>query len=488
MRVAILHEGTYPYYKGGVSVWTHNLVRSLKDFEFLILSLTTKPFRKPIFQPPPNVQQILQIPMWGTEMVGEHLKEVTVWDLIRLNARTNDYDVREKFVPHLRKFLEEIKVGGRDPEAIGEALSEMQKFLSAHSHVKTFKSMYVWNAIREEILEDELYSSIRTSFMISLASILRHIMRMFSYQYPDADVYHSSAAALCGLIGVVKKIRDETPYMVTEHGVYFRERMLDVYPEMTMPEKILWMNMFKAITLVNYYYADRILPVCEFNIEWESEFGIPKDKIEVIYNGVDVQKFRPIEVDVEEGVRPIVVMTRIEKLKDILNVIEAMHYVGREVSEAVCEIYGPVNDERYFNLCKRRVEELGLEEHVRFMGPTDTPELAYNRAEVVVHPSLSEGFPFVVIEAMACGKPVVAADVGGVKEAVGDAGVVVPPRAPKDLADAVVGLMEDEKLRIEIGDRARERVLSLFTYERFIEDYRRIYLEIASEARARGLS
>ena len=483
----MLHEGTYPYYKGGVSTWTQNLIKSLNEFEFLIISITTKPLRKIVYEKPANVKHLIQIPLWGTEIVGEHLKEFSLRKLMELNAKTRDEEVKEKFVPNFRTFLEEIKVGGKNPEELGEALSEIHKFLSTHSHTKVFKNVDVWNTFYEEIVQDELYSTMRASFAISLASIIQHIMRIFSYNYPDVDIYHSSAAALCGLIGVVKKIKDGTPYLVTEHGVYFRERMLDVYAEMTLPEKILWMNMFKAITSVNYHYADKIMPVCEFNVEWEEEFGVSPRKIEMIYNGVDVNRFKPMAVDVEEGVRPVVAMTRIEKLKDVLNIIEAMQYIGGKIPQARLEIYGPISDERYYELCLRKVDELELQEKVRFMGPTDTPEAAYNRAEVFVQPSLSEGFPFTVIEAMACGKPIVATDVGGVREAVGDAGIVVPPRAPKELAEAVVKLMDDRELREELGKRGRERVLRLFTYRKFVEEYRRADLETVTEARASGV-
>jgi len=232
--------------------------------------------------------------------------------------------------------------------------------------------------------------------------------------------------------------------------------------------------------LVNYHYADRILPVCEFNIKWETEFGIPRRKVEVIYNGVDVERFRPMEVEVK-GARPIVVMSRIEKLKDILNMIEAMEYVSSEAPEVKCEIYGPIVDEKYFKACLRRAYELKVLDKILFMGSTDKPEIAYNRAEAVVQPSLSEGFPFTIIEAMSCGKPVVATSVGGVKEAIADAGIVVPPRSPRDLADAILRLHGDEDLRKRLGERARERVLKLFSRRRFIEEYRRLYLEVVSE-------
>lgn len=485
MKIVMLNEGTYPYYKGGVSTWAHVLISGLKEFDFVAVALTTKTLLKTRYPNPPNLRYVMNIPLWGTECLGEHLREFTVRRLIKLSAQTREDDVKEDFVPYFRTFLREAKMGGRDPEAIGEALANMHKFLLNHSFRKVFRSAHVWKAFLDEMIEDELYSNMRISYMLKLSHVIRHLLRILAYDYPEATLYHSSASGLCGLIGVIKKVESETPYIVTEHGVYFRERLLDVYSELNPPEKILWLNLFRAIALVNYYYADRILPVCEFNVMWETEFGIPRRKVEVIYNGVDVDRFKPMDVEVK-GVRPIVVMSRIEKLKDILNVIEAMEYISKEAPEIKCEIYGPIVDEKYFNACLRRAYQLKVLDKISFMGSTDKPEIAYNRAEVVIQPSLSEGFPFTVIEAMSCGKPVVATNVGGIKEAIADTGIVVPPRSPRDLADAVLRLHGDEDLRKKLGDRARERVLKLFSRRRFIEEYRRLYLEIVSEYGAGG--
>ncbi|HDJ66389.1 MAG TPA: DUF3492 domain-containing protein [Nitrososphaeria archaeon] len=485
MKIVMLNEGTYPYYKGGVSTWAHVLISGLREFNFITVTLTTKPLLKPLYPNPPNLTCVMNIPLWGTERLGEHLREFTVRKLIKLSAWTREDDIKENFVPYFRTFLREAKMGGRDPEAIGEALVNMHKFLLNHSFRKAFRSAHVWKAFLDEIIEDELYSNTRISYILKLSHVIRHLFRILAYDYPDANLYHSSASGLCGLIGVIKKIKCGTPYIVTEHGVYFRERLLDVYSELNLPEKIFWLNLFRAIALVNYHYADRILPVCEFNIMWETEFGVSRRKVEVIYNGVDVDRFKPMEVEVK-GVKPIVVMSRIEKLKDILNMVEALEYISKEAPEIKCEIYGPIVDEKYFNACLKRAYELNVLNKISFMGSTDKPEIAYNRAEVVVQPSLSEGFPFTVIEAMSCGKPVVATNVGGVKEAIADAGIVVPPRSPRDLADAVLKLLEDEDLRKRLGDRARERVLKLFSQRRFIEEYRRLYLEIVSEYGAGG--
>lgn len=479
----MLCEGTYPYFKGGVSVWTHNLISSLKEFEFIVVSIIANPFYEPMYKPPKNVIKLISVPLWGTELVREYAEGVGIKETIVRSWKTKERSIKTEFIPHLKTLLEEIKHGGRNPKLIGECLYEMHAFLSKRDYKKVFRSKAVWNIIREHLIEDPLYRHIKTSSLIDMARIIQHLLRILAYKYPEVDLCHSSAAAFCGIPAVITKIENNTPYILTEHGVYFRERMLDAV-RMTdkLVERIFWVNFYKAIATLNYYYADKLLPVCNFNVNWELELGVPTSKVEVIYNGVNIEKFKPIDLKLDDIPR-IVMIGRIDKLKDIVNLIEAMVYVVKEFKDAVCEIYGPVDDEEYFELCKELVKQLKLEKNVLFMGATNKPEIAYNRATIVVQPSLSEGFPFSVVEAMACGKPVVATDVGGVKEALGEAGVIVPPRSPKDLAEAIIALLKDEKTRDEIGRKARERAEKLFSYQRFIEDYKRVYIEVISERR-----
>jgi len=99
MRIVMLNEGTYPYYKGGVSTWTHLLISNLKEFNFITVALTTKPFPKTLYPTPPNLRYVMNIPLWGTEHLGEHLKEFTIRRLIKLSAWTHEDDIRENFTP-----------------------------------------------------------------------------------------------------------------------------------------------------------------------------------------------------------------------------------------------------------------------------------------------------------------------------------------------------------------------------------------------------
>ncbi len=103
---------------------------------------------------------------------------------------------------------------------------------------------------------------------------------------------------------------------------------------------------------------------------------------------------------------------------------------------------------------------------------------AYHAGHVIVLTSISEGLPYTVLEGMACGRPVIATDVGGVGEAVGDAGLLVPPRNPSAVAAACVRLLTDADERRTLGQAARERVERLFTAKQSFQTYRSAYQEL----------
>jgi glycosyltransferase involved in cell wall biosynthesis len=120
--------------------------------------------------------------------------------------------------------------------------------------------------------------------------------------------------------------------------------------------------------------------------------------------------------------------------------------------------------------------ELGLDEHVRFLGHRDDARLWLAGCDVYVKSSISEGVSLTILEAMAAGLPIVATGVGGTPEVVDvQCGRLIPPRDPSTLAQTLVTLAENPALRADLGQAARRRVETRFTIDRMVGEYRDAY-------------
>lgn len=202
-------------------------------------------------------------------------------------------------------------------------------------------------------------------------------------------------------------------------------------------------------------------------------YGADRDKIHVIPPGVDIERFHPIPpAHAKEHIgicpeRPIILFVgRIEPLKGIDTLLEAIALVTRrrpEMRDGLCVpiIGGQTDaicqDDEMARLADLR-QSLGIEDVVTFLGSKnqDTLQYYYSAAEMVVMPSDYESFGMVALEAMACGTPVIASDVGGLAFLVKDerTGYRVPAGDPEALADRIAHLLTDELSRRRIGQRA----------------------------------
>jgi glycosyltransferase involved in cell wall biosynthesis len=174
----------------------------------------------------------------------------------------------------------------------------------------------------------------------------------------------------------------------------------------------------------------------------------------------------------------VVSVARVDPFKDTTTLIYAMSHVRRRVKDARCILYGDSSNLKYSQRCLKVVKDQGLENDFVFAGGTKEPEKAYNSGDVVVFSSITEGFPFSVIEAMACGKAVVATEAGGVPEALEGCGVMVKSRDPKLLADGIVRLLTDEEYRHTLESLALARARERFSLPVMIGQYRDIYSEL----------
>jgi glycosyltransferase involved in cell wall biosynthesis len=386
-------------------------------------------------------------------------------------------------VPLFESFLQAILFADPDIERLGKTLVALHHFFLHYDYHATMSSAAAWGVFQQlALMQWQQQHDPEQVTLTELTEIMRLLYRLFipiHIPIPAADINHSSAAGFCGLPCVIDKIQRGTPYLLTEHGINIREQYLNLGRSIESPFVRLFLyRVMAAVVKLNFHFADQISPVCEYNARWERWWGVPAEKIRVIYNGADPDKFHPTPPTEKD--HPIVLnMGLIFPLKGQLDLIEAAAIVRDRIPDVEFRFYGRPSDEAYFAECQKRVQDHQLEKTINFAGFTSEPWRAYSEADVVAMSSVSEGFPFAVIEAMLSGATIVSTDVGGVREAIGDTGLLVRASCPTSMAAAILQLLEmpDEE-RATYGKKALARALTSFTQQTFLDEYRDSYQQL----------
>src|SRR5271157_1156509 len=203
------------------------------------------------------------------------------------------------------------------------------------------------------------------------------------------------------------------------------------------------------------------------------EQGITGPRVCTILNGIDIDRF-PYNGPCPHG--PVVTVARLSPEKDVANLVRATAIAAREGDDLRVEVAGGGS---CLEDLKGLAAELGVAERVNFLGEVrDVPALL-GRARMFVLPSLSEGIPLTVLEAMAHGLPVVATRVGGLSEVVieRETGLLVPASDPPALAAAILSLWRDPERAQAMGIAGRKRSEDRFGVRQMVANYETLYLE-----------
>ena len=483
IQVVWTGEGTYPFVTGGVSTWAHILLSELRNIDFILMPIQMNPYMTMKYNIPPNVSKVINVPLWGTEEPLEHIRHVNFSEIYRNKIYTKTHQDVSYFKPILISLLEHIFQVKNDYDELGENLVKFYDFFQEYDYYETFKKREVWE-IYKNFLIDYFNDKDNIPSVFDMIEGLRYVFRFFITllpQLPEAPIYHSSAAAFCGLPCIVAKKKYGSKFILTEHGIYIREQYLfasrNKVPYFT---KKFLMGLISTVSKLNYHFADVISPVCKYNKRWEKKWGdVKEEKIDVIYNGIDIYKFQNIPKKSEK--KKVVMIARIDPLKDIETFIRVAKIVTDKMKNVEFKLYGPVSDEEYYNRCLNLYRELDLKDKFIFAGPTSSPQHAYNEGDVVVLTSISEAFPFAVIEAMACEKVVVASDVGGTKEVLEGYGYVVKPKDYEEFAQKIMYVLQNPDVAKEMGVEARQRIIDGFTIEDMTGNYESLYKKMHLE-------
>ncbi len=481
IKVVWTGEGTYPYATGGVSTWADLLIRELKNIDFILMPIMMHPYMQAKFPIPANVVDIINVPLWGTEEPVEYIRNIEFARIYQAKINTLQKRDIARLEPILIKLLNHIYRKEDDLEGLGDALVEFYDYFLEYDYYEIFRSQEVWEIYKGYLMEHYRVKEQDLPTVFDMIEGLRYIFRFFITllpELPKADIYHSSAAAFCGLPCIIAKKKHKSRFLLTEHGIYIREQYLFASRrKVPLKTKEFLLGLITTVSKLNYHFADLISPVCDYNKRWELQWGVKESKIETIYNGIDVLKFK--KMDVQRDDRPTVVMVaRLDPLKDVETYIRCCALVAKQIPDVHFKFYGPEVDKEYALQCKELVKSLQLENNFSFLGATSNPAMAYNEGDVVMLTSISEAFPFAVIEAMACEKVVVSSDVGGTKEVLEGYGFIIKPKAYEEFAKYVIYLLQNPAFTKELGKKAREVIVAGFTTEDMVNNYWSVYRKL----------
>jgi len=469
MKIALVSEGTYPFAMGGVSTWCDQMIRGLPQYQWDMVALTVDGNERPIWPEPKNLASIQQIPLWGPSPAGRRRPGrpggafVSSYDglltsmLATQDPRSDQAMVaRSRFLLALRGLFEYAASGG-----------DLTAALTSNAAVGQLVDR--WGEVHP--------TGLTVAEALEAADLMGHMLRPLTTPPVRSDIVHATMNGLSMLVAMAAKWRYGTPVVMSEQGIYLRERYLAYLEEEVTSRAVrtLMLSFHRSIAGAGYLISDALAPHSTYNRRWQLWNGADPDRMWTMYNGVETTAFPVAHAEPE---RPtIVFMGRINPLKDLHTLIRAFAHVRTQVPNALLRMFGvtPLMDEEYAESCRRLIADLGLTDSARLEGPVDSPVTAYHAGHVVALTSVSEGFPVVVVEAMACGRPIVCTNVGGVAEAVADAGIVVPPRDHMAVAEACVTLLRDDELRRRMATEANARVMRLFALRQSLDAYRRVY-------------
>jgi glycosyltransferase involved in cell wall biosynthesis len=537
----LVTEGTYPQVHGGVSTWCDQMIRGLAGHRFQVISLTATGREETVWELPDNVLGHTTVPIWnmtpashrrprngadrrdpglrdlGPRDLGSHALDPHALDPHALGSHEAG---PHRSVSSARGWRDSLLRRGARPDPghaparalVAAALSRgpdaATEFEAALFELFLLAQRTdlgsVWRSARLVMDTVELWADhqggqsgqgeqqspeLPLSDAMAALDLIEHALRPLAFRPVQADVTHAVSNGLAALIGLGAKWTHGTPLVLAEHGVYLRERYLALRLEpLGWPVKAILAAFTRRLCEAGYRAADLITPCADFNQRWELRLGADPAKLRTVYNGVDPARFQ--QAGAEPDVPTLAFVGRIDPLKDLLTLFRAFALVLEQIPQARLRVYGaaPKGGERYHEECLALVAELGLGEAVIFEGQCSAVSEAYAASHVVVLSSISEGFPFSVIEAMVCARPLVATEVGGVAEAIGPTGLVVPPRRPDKFAEACVQLLTDHPRRLALGRAARERALELFSIERAVTAFDQIYRDLAVDPETIGLT
>ncbi len=326
----------------------------------------------------------------------------------------------------------------------------------------------------------QCYDSLNLGFRLGIPYVIPSIgsLRTFLETLKSCDLVHAHGHPyLSSLIAAKLAERYNKPFILTQHNTFIEYQGIWNIVE-KLNDTLVGAQVLKS--------ADKIIIVSRATKNYVLSLGANAEKTEIIHNGVDLTRFKPIpecrrtirqKLAVPEDAMVAVTVRRLVYKNGIDTFIESAKIALRENPRLFFIAVGGGPD---FAQVKAKVEQLEIEKNFKlagFVSDRDLPSY-YNSADFFILPSKSgEGLPLVALEAMACGLPVVATNVGGIKEImIEGCGEIVQPDSPEHLAKAIMKVARSNP--VSYKEVLRKEIEERYSWERNVKKLVKIYEEL----------
>ena len=488
--VLLLLEGTFPYVSGGVSSWVHQIISGFPDLRFGAIFIGSRPrdYGQMRYKLPANLVHL---------------------DLTYLFEEQDNPPVRPSRAPKgaieaIDGLHEMLHHDIKHPQCM-HAFATM--FDEAHAGGKISHETFLYSEESWEYIKEGYRRYSTDPSFVDYFWTIRNLhtpfwrLREAAGRAPRARIYHAVSTGYAGALGVLLKHRHPAPFLLSEHGIYVKERKIDLFqatwiqdnrnaferdPSQMGYYRQLWIRFFEHLGYLTYQAADDITALYEANRQRQLTDGAPAARTRNIPNGVDVERFAVLRDQRPVMIPPVLCLIgRVVPIKDIKTYIRAMRTIARHMPQAEAWIAGPEDeDPDYARECRELATQLGVADKVKFLGFQKLTELL-PKVGLVVLSSISEALPLVVLEGYAAGVPAVCTDVGscrqlidglpGEDEALGNSGRVVRIADPEALGQAVLALLTDEREWLRASQAAIRRVETYYTQPMMFDSFRALY-------------
>lgn len=473
MRVCFVAEGCYPYVVGGVSSWIHSMIRNYPNVEFLVLSvLPNRSMRgKFVYELPDNLTEVHEV----------YLDDLD-WSRTRKSGRRLRLSSRE---------YNAIRAMVLDEDVEWEVLFDL--FHRKRMSIDDFLMGADFLSIATEFYNKSYPEITFSDFLWTLRSIYLPLCFVLNMNVPPADIYHCSSTGYSGVLGAMGKYFHKGALLVSEHGIYTREREEELIKARWVKGiyKNIWIDQFKKMSQLAYQQADLVTSLYEQARQLQIELGCPPEKTRVTPNGIDIKRLEQLpgksQQELEQGIINVGAILRIAPIKDVKTMIQAFSFAYRQMPNLRLWLMGPTDeDPQYAQECYELVDTLGIDS-ITFTGRVDIRDYL-GRMDMTVLTSISEGQPLTVLESFAARKPVIATNVGNCRELIygnrdpfGPAGILTHIMNLEEITNAILLLARDEKLRAEMGENGYNRVTRFYKLEDLGKTYQEIYKALAAQ-------